>query len=319
MYNVYSINQVNKLIYMKKDKIKVGIIGLGYLGKYHLQKYQASNKAIVNALADSSIKKLNEFQVDAVFKTNDYREILEHVDAVSIVTPTITHYKIAKFFLENNKHVLLEKPMTETVQQAKKLNNIAVKNKCVFQIGHLEQFNPAIIKLKGELNTPQFIEVHRLCKFNPRANDVDVVLDLMIHDIDIVLSLINKKIKNISMSGKKIITKLIDIANVRIEFEEKVVANLTASRISTKNERKMRIFSNNSYYSIDFMTNELKKLKKLKNNTFSSKEYKYNKVDTLNEEINNFINSCNYTDLPMTSGLDGERALIVAKKISKGL
>ena len=233
------------------------------------------------------------------------------------MTPTTTHYAIAKFFLENKIHVLLEKPMTETVLQAKKLNKIAKKNKCVFQIGHLEQFNPAIKKLKSQLDQPEFIEVHRLCRFNPRATDVDVILDLMIHDIDIVLSLVNKEIKNISVSGKKVITNLIDIANVRIEFDDNVVANLTASRISMKNERKMRIFLRNTYYSVDFINNELKKLKKNKNNTYKSTEYKFKKADALNEEIKNFIKTCYGKDESMTNGESGQKALEVAKKITK--
>jgi len=182
----------------------------------------------------------------------------------------------------------------------------------------LEQFNPAIRKIRKSNCKPQFIEVHRLCQFNPRANDVDVVLDLMIHDIDIVLSLINKPIKNIEVSGKKILTKLTDIANVRIKFDDNIVANLTASRISTKNERKMRIFSNSSYYSIDFINNELKHVVKDKKNSFKIKDFRFEKTDVLNEEINNFIRTCLGKEKSMTTGYSGEEALIVAKKITRG-
>tara|TARA_Y100000768_G_scaffold388339_1_gene383664 strand:- start:10884 stop:11810 length:927 start_codon:yes stop_codon:yes gene_type:complete len=301
------------------NKIKVGIVGLGYLGKFHCQKYKSNRYANVVAVVDINNNNLNNIEPKKVFKTTNYKDLVDVVDAVSIVTPTTTHYKIAKFFLENKIHVLLEKPMTETVSQAKKLNIIAKKNKCVFQIGHLEQFNPAIRKLKSDFIEPQFIEVHRLCKFNPRANDVDVVLDLMIHDIDIVLSLINKKIKRLSVSGKNIITNLTDIANVRIEFHNNIVANLTASRISTKNERKMRIFSDNSYYSIDFINNELKRLIKKKNNTFKTYSYKYDKSDSLNDEIKNFINTCRGIEKSMTTGECGENALSVAKKITRAI
>ena len=270
------------------NKIKIGVIGLEYLGKFHYQKYKSNRYADLVAVVDTDDKNINGIESDNVLKTNDYRDLINIVDAVSIVTPTTTHYKIAKFFLDNKVHVLLEKPMTETVAQAKSLNAIAKKNKCVFQIGHLEQFNPAIRKLKLDSVQPQFIEVHRLCKFNPRANDVDVVLDLMIHDIDIVLSLVNENIKKLSVSGKKVITKLTDIANVRIEFKNNIVANLTASRISMKNERKMRIFSMNSYYSIDFINNELKKLIKKKNNIVKTYTHKFVKSDSLNDEIKNF-------------------------------
>ena len=304
---------------MINNKIKVGVIGLGYLGKFHYQKYKANKYVDLVAIVDINDKNTRQPESTKMLKTNNYEDLIDIVDAVSIVTPTITHFKIANFFLQNKVHVLLEKPMTETVAQAKKLNQIATKNKCVFQIGHLEQFNPAIRRLNLDSIKPQFIEVHRLCKFNPRANDVDVVLDLMIHDIDIVLSLVNEDIRRLSVSGKKIITNLTDIANVRVEFNNKIVANLTASRISTKNERKMRIFSKNSYYSIDFMNNELKKLIKKKNNTFKTDTYKFKKADSLNEEIKNFINTCRGIESSMTTGECGESALKVAKKITRAL
>lgn len=301
---------------MISDKIRVGVIGLGYLGKFHYQKYIANKHVDLRAVVDTDQSNFSNITDNKIKKLKKYQDIIEDVDAVSIVTPTQTHYKVAKYFLENNKHVLLEKPMTETVAQAKTLNNIAKKNKCILQIGHLEQFNPAIRKLKKSSCKPQFIEVHRLCQFNPRANDVDVVLDLMIHDIDIVLSLINKKIKNIEVSGKSILTNLTDIANVRIKFEDDIIANLTASRISTKNERKMRIFSDNSYYSIDFINSNLKQVTKNKKNNFKIKDFKFKKTDVLYEEINNFINTCLGIEKSMTTGISGEQALIVAKKIT---
>jgi predicted dehydrogenase len=303
---------------MISNKIRVGVIGLGYLGKFHYQKYKLNRSVNLTSVVDQQIENLDFIDSKKIIKTDKYANIIENVDAVSIVTPTNTHYKIAKFFLENKKHVLLEKPMTETVAQANKLNSLAKRNKCILQIGHLEQFNPAIKKLKKSFKNPQFIEVHRLCQFNPRANDVDVVLDLMIHDIDIVMSLVKKRIKKISVSGKKIITDLTDIANVRIEFSDNIIANLTASRISTKNERKMRIFSKKAYYSIDFINSELKQLIKNDKNKFITKVFNFKKADSLKEEINNFINTCYGKDISMTDGVAGETALKVAKRITKG-
>ena len=303
---------------MISNKIRVGVIGLGYLGKFHYQKYKLNRSVNLTSVVDQQIENLDFIDNKKIIKTDKYANIIENVDAVSIVTPTNTHYKIAKFFLENKKHVLLEKPMTETVAQANKLNSLAKRNKCILQIGHLEQFNPAVKKLKQSFKNPQFIEVHRLCQFNPRANDVDVVLDLMIHDIDIVMSLVKKRIKKISVSGKKIITDLTDIANVRIEFSDNIIANLTASRISTKNERKMRIFSNKAYYSIDFINSELKQLIKNDKNKFITKVFNFKKADSLKEEINNFINTCYGKDISMTDGVAGETALKVAKRITKG-
>ena len=304
---------------MVNNKIRIGVIGLGYLGKFHYQKYKANKHVKLTSVVDTDKENYSIIKGKGVLMFEKYQDIVDKVDAVSIVTPTVTHYKLAKFFLDNRVHVLLEKPMTETVAQAKKLIAIAKKNKCVLQIGHLEQFNPAIRKLRKNNCKPQFIEVHRLCQFNPRANDVDVVLDLMIHDIDIVLSIVNKKIENIEVSGKKILTNLTDIANVRIKFKDNIVANLTASRISRKNERKMRIFSDNSYYSIDFINNELKKIYKDKENNFKIKNFNFKKTDTLNDEINNFINTCLGKEKSMTTGNSGLEALIVAKKISKGI
>ena len=188
---------------MVNNKIRIGVIGLGYLGKFHYQKYKANKHVKLTSVVDTDKESYSIIKGKDVLMFEKYQDIVDKVDAVSIVTPTVTHYKLAKFFLDNRVHVLLEKPMTETVAQAKKLNAIAKKNKCVLQIGHLEQFNPAIRKLRKSVCKPQFIEVHRLCQFNPRANDVDVVLDLMIHDIDIVLSIVNKKIESIEVSGKK--------------------------------------------------------------------------------------------------------------------
>ena len=303
---------------MVNNKIRIGVIGLGYLGKFHYQKYKANKFVNLTSVVDTDKKNYSIIKEKGVLMFEKYQDIVDKVDAVSIVTPTVTHYKLAKYFLDNKIHVLLEKPMTETVAQAKKLNAIAKKNKCVLQIGHLEQFNPAIRKLRKSTCKPQFIEVHRLCQFNPRANDVDVVLDLMIHDIDIVLSIVNKKIDSIEVSGKKILTNLTDIANVRIKFKDNIVANLTASRISNKNERKMRIFSNDSYYSIDFINNKLKKIYKDRRNSFKVTDYNFKKTDVLNDEINNFINTCLGKEKSMTTGISGLEALVVAKKISKG-
>ena len=303
---------------MVNNKIRIGVIGLGYLGKFHYQKYKENKLVNITSVVDTDKKNYSIVKEKGVLMFERYQDIVDEVDAVSIVTPTVTHYKLAKYFLDNKVHVLLEKPMTESVAQAKKLNTIAKENKCVLQIGHLEQFNPAIRKLRKNDCKPQFIEVHRLCQFNPRANDVDVVLDLMIHDIDIVLSIVNKKIDSIEVSGKKILTNLTDIANVRIKFKDNIVANLTASRISNKNERKMRIFSSNSYYSIDFINNELKKIYKDKKNSFKVQNFNFKKTDVLKDEINNFINTCLGKEKSMTTGTSGLEALIVAKKISKG-
>ncbi len=305
---------------MKRKKLNIGVIGIGYLGKYHLEKFINNKQCDTKWVVDNNLKNINMQLNSSIKKTNDYREIIQDVDAVSLVTPTKTHFKIAKFFLENKKHVLIEKPMTETVEQAEKLVKLAKKNKVILQVGHLERFNPVMKRLTDEISCPLFIEVHRLAKFNPRSTDVNVIFDLMIHDIDIVTTLINKKIKSVSAFGRKIITKSTDIANVRLEFIGGAVANLTASRISQKNERKIRIFEKDKYYSVDFMNSNIKKYQKnigAKKELFSFKEFKYNKADSLKDEINNFILSCCGKENPLVDGNQGKAAVQTATLISK--
>ena len=305
---------------MKRKKLNIGVIGIGYLGKYHLQKFITNRNCKTTWIVDLDSNNLSQNISDSIKKTTKYKDIVKDVDAVSIVTPTKNHYQIAKFFLENKKHVLIEKPITKTVDQADKLITIAKKNKLILQAGHLERFNPVMERLNNEVNKPVFIEVHRLAKFNPRSTDVNVIFDLMIHDIDIVTSLVKKKIKKISAFGKKIITNSIDIANVRIEFTNDCVANLTSSRISQKNERKIRIFEKDKYYSVDFMNSNIKRYYKSSLNRkklFEYKEFNYKKTDALKEEINNFILSCMRKDIPKVDGIQGRDAVKIATVISK--
>jgi predicted dehydrogenase len=305
---------------MKRNKINIAVIGVGYLGKFHLEKFLSHKNCTTKWIVDNNLKNKNLSIIENIAITNDYKEILNDIDAVSIVTPTASHYEIAKYFLSNKKHVLIEKPMTQTVSQAEKLLLLAKKNRVILQAGHLERFNPVMKKLNQDVKNPVFIEVHRLAKFNPRSTDVNVIFDLMIHDIDIVTSLIKDKIKKISAFGKKIITNSTDIANVRIEFVGGAVANLTASRISQKNERKVRIFQRDKYYSVDFMNSSIKRYNKTlksKNGLFNYKEYTYEKADSLKDEINNFILSCIGKDKPLVDGEQGLNAVKTATTISK--
>jgi predicted dehydrogenase len=272
-------------------------------------------------LIDKNIKNLKNYKDKYNVSTN-YKEIVNDVDAVSIVTPTVNHYEIARYFIEKNKHVLIEKPMTQTVSEAKKLINLAKKHKKTIQIGHLERFNPVIRKVSSLIKNPLFIEVHRLAQFNPRSTDVNVVYDLMIHDIDITTSLVPSKIKKISSFGKSIITNKIDIANARLEFFNGTIANLTASRISQKSERKIRIFEKDKYLSLDFLQPKLKiveKVKKKSSKLFKTLEYNYKKTDALNDEIIDFINSIRMNKKPLVDGIQGMEALKLAAAISKKL
>ena len=306
---------------MKKQKIRIGVIGIGYLGKFHLEKFQKNKDCQLVWLIDKNIKNLKNYKDKYNVSTN-YKEIVDDVDAVSIVTPTVNHYEIARYFIEKNKHVLIEKPMTQTVSEAKKLINLAKKHKRTIQIGHLERFNPVIRKVSSLIKNPLFIEVHRLAQFNPRSTDVNVVYDLMIHDIDITTSLVPSKIKKISSFGKSIITNKIDIANARLEFFNGTIANLTASRISQKSERKIRIFEKDKYLSLDFLQPKLKiveKVKKKSSKLFKTLEYNYKKTDALNDEIIDFINSIRMNKKPLVDGIQGMEALKLAAAISKKL
>ena len=306
---------------MKKQKIRIGVIGIGYLGKFHLEKFQKNKDCQLVWLIDKNIKNIKNYKDKYNVSTN-YKEIVNDVDAVSIVTPTVNHYEIARYFIEKNKHVLIEKPMTQTVSEAKKLINLAKKHKKIIQIGHLERFNPVIRKVSSLIKNPLFIEVHRLAQFNPRSTDVNVVYDLMIHDIDITTSLVPSKIKKISSFGKSIITNKIDIANARLEFFNGTIANLTASRISQKSERKIRIFEKDKYLSLDFLQSKLKiveKVKKKSSKLFKTLEYNYKKTDALNDEIIDFINSIRMNKKPLVDGIQGMEALKLAAAISKKL
>ena len=233
--------------------IKIGVIGAGHLGKIHIKLLNESNKYNLIGFFDrdkSISKKISEEYSCKYF--NSFEELLSEVDVVDIVTPTPSHYDYAIKALEQDKHIFIEKPITSNLDEAQKLINVAKQKKLKGQVGHVERFNPAYLHAKDKILNPMFIESHRLAKFNPRGTDVSVILDLMIHDIDVILDLVKSDIKNISSNGISVISNSPDIANARIEFKNGCVANLTASRISLKNMRKLRVFQKNKYISIDF-------------------------------------------------------------------
>ena len=252
----------------------------------------------------------------------DYHEILPLVDAVSLVVPTSLHYKIAREILEAGIHCLIEKPITETVEEAEKLIEIAKRQKVILQVGHIERFNSVMIGVEEELAEPQFIESTRLAPFNLRATDVSVILDLMIHDIDIILELVNSPISHISASGLSVISDTIDIANARIEFENGCVANVTANRISQKNERKLRIFHKNAYLSADFQNKIVAINRKGETNNEAGfknvdhYERQFEDNDALNLEVLDFVKAIKTGGQPRVDGSAGKRALETAFKIT---
>jgi predicted dehydrogenase len=307
------------------NKLKCAVIGAGYLGKFHAQKYAELDVCDLAAVVDTDFNTAAKVASDYGAKAYaDYREILGKVDAVSIVVPTSLHFLIARDFLASGVHVLVEKPITVTVAEADELIALAVNKNRVLQVGHLERFNPAILGLDKE-EKPLFIESHRLSPFNPRANDVSVVLDLMIHDIDIILALVNSGVERIDASGTAVLTQDIDIANARLQFSNGCVANVTASRISLKSERKMRLFRPNSYVSVDFQNRILTRHQTGLKEMFPgipeivTEESVFENGDSLLEEIKHFV-ACVQTGLvPLVSGHDGRRALATAIQISEKL
>lgn len=235
--------------------LKVGVLGAGHLGKIHLKLLQQSEKYELIGFYDSYEENAKKVAKEFGYKLfNSIEELLDQVDVVDIVTPTLSHFDCAKLAIEKGCHIFIEKPITKTVIEAEAIKTLASQNHIKGQVGHVERFNPAFTAVKDKINAPMFIETHRLAEFNPRGTDVPVVLDLMIHDIDIILSVVNSKVKNVHASGISVISETPDIANARIEFENGCVANLTASRISMKNMRKSRFFQKDAYISVDFLT-----------------------------------------------------------------
>ncbi len=303
-------------------KLKCAVVGAGYLGKFHAEKYASLPNCELTAVVDVD-KETAERVADkyGAKAYTDYNQILGLVDATSIVVPTTYHHVVSKAFLKAGVHVLVEKPITVTVEEADELIKLAKENSLVLQVGHLERFNPAIMGLERD-EKPLFIESHRLSPFNPRANDVSVVLDLMIHDIDIILALVDSEVERIDASGTAVLTQGTDIANARLLFANGCVANVTASRISMKQERKMRMFRPSSYVSVDFQNRVLTKHTTGTKEMFPgipeivTEESVFENGDALMEEVRHFVNCIRSETIPLVSGEAGRRALSTAIQIT---
>lgn len=310
---------------MKKamNKPRCAVIGVGSLGKYHAEKFAMLDSADFVAICDTD-EATRQSYADKynVAAYANYRDLLGKVDAVSIATPTSTHFDISQFFLDNNIHVLVEKPMTQTVSEANKLIEIAKKNRCTFQVGHIERFNAAHMALDKVLQAPKFIDSNRLSPFNLRNLDVSVILDLMIHDIDIIQNMVNSPIKELAADGTPVLSNTVDIASARIKFENGCVANVTASRISFKSERKTRIFQPNAYISIDYQNKQFVVFRKSDTEMYpgipdiNKEEFKFDNTDALKLEIEAFLQSIAHNTPPVVTGEDGKNALATAIRIT---
>lgn len=305
-------------------KIRIGVVGIGHLGNYHLQKYnklpESEIVGIVDIVEERARSAAEEYGCEALY---DHRGLIGKVDAVSVAVPTVLHHKIAKDFLQSGIDVLLEKPITKTLEEADELVSIADEKGTILQIGFVERFNPAIVSLGTVIESPLFIESHRLHPFGNRGTDVDVVLDLMIHDLDIILQFVKSEVLDVAAVGVSVLSNKVDIANVRITFQNGCVANVTASRVTAKKLQKIRFFGLEGYHSVDYGKRELMSLGRRRGADgqieIVQNDVTVTKHDPLEEEIKSFLNSVVKRTPPLVSGKDGRESLKLALSIIENM
>jgi predicted dehydrogenase len=307
------------------SKLRTAVVGAGYLGRYHAEKYYRSEQseliAVVDVDPEAAQKVAKKNRADAISDIEDLIPL--NIDCASVACNTSQHYAVAKFLLENDIDVLVEKPFTATLQEAHELIDIARRRGRILQIGHLERFNPALQAIKEQLNQPWFFEARRISKFAGRGHDVDVILDLMIHDIDIISHLVGRPLKHVTAVGIPIITSGFDIANARLTFEGGAVANVTASRAAFKSERSIRVFQPDLYVSLDLQKRRAKTYQKTgKTDAFGFPKIRKTRMkveerDALQDQIESFLNSVLHRTEPSVSGEDGLNAMEVAARIKE--
>ncbi|MBI4800648.1 MAG: Gfo/Idh/MocA family oxidoreductase [Desulfarculus sp.] len=312
-----------------QDQVKVAVIGVGYLGRFHAEKLKRLKNAELVAVVDSDPGRARSLAMDlGVRAFDDHRQVLDLVQAVTVVTPTVSHHQVAMDFLAAGKDVLCEKPITATLEQADELVALAAQKGCILQVGHLERFNPAVEELVRRVRRPLFIEVNRIAPFKARATDVDVALDLMIHDLDIILALVGQDPKEIRAVGVPVIGEHADIVNSRLEFPGGCVANVTASRLALKDERKMRVFQPDAYLSLDFKKRRLTVVGKVEFRPgrlpkVEAERPRFPKSDPLESELKDFLEAVKTRRRPRVDGADGRRALACAlavrERVCQGL
>lgn len=304
------------------NTLRVGVIGVGYLGRFHAQKYAALADARLVAVVDTDASRAAEIGNEChTIGLTDYRELFDQVDCVSVAVPTQFHHAVARDFLVHGVDVLVEKPMTVTAAEGRELVQLAAQQQRILQVGHLERFNPALRSLSGILTSPRFIECSRVAPFVERGTDVDVVRDLMIHDLDVILSLVRSPVTSIEAFGVPVLTAEPDIANARLRFASGCIADVTASRVALKRERKMRVFQPDTYLVVDYGEHRIRICRRepgaqpgtLPNITFEDREV--GGEDALEEEIRSFLQAVRNRSKPIVSGEDGLQALEMAERI----
>ncbi len=309
---------------MTGPRLRAAVVGVGYLGRFHAEKYAAHAGAELVAVVDVDPARARAVAAAlGVEAVTDHRALLGRIDCASVAVPTQLHHAVAGDLLEAGVDVLVEKPLTTTVAEGKALVELAVRRERVLQVGHLERFNPAIRALDGVLRNPRFIECHRLAPFSERGTDVDVVLDLMIHDLDVILSMMPSALRSVEAVGVPVLTTSVDIANARLRFANGGIANVTASRVSLKRERKLRIFQPDAYLSVDYGERRVLICRREPGPdgqpALSLEEREVPEADALGSEIDAFLRAVRERETPPVTGWDGLRALEVAHVIRESL
>jgi len=304
------------------DKIKTAVIGVGHLGQAHARVHASLEQAELVAVCDIDESRGSAIaERHATRSVRDYRELLDQVEAVSVATPTVSHHEIARAFLEAGVHVLVEKPIARTLDEADEMISVAESKNLILQVGHIERFNPAFVALSARVERPRFFEAHRMAVFTPRSLDIDVVMDLMVHELDIIASLVKSEVVKIDAVGVPILTPKIDLANVRLEFADGCVANITASRVSGERLRKLRVFQPNEYFSLDYAEQQVGTLKLTPPKTagelpeIGAGGLLIEKREPLLVEIESFVAAVQSRTAPAVSGAEGRRALALAIEV----
>ena len=304
------------------NKLRVGVVGVGYLGRFHALIYSRMNHVELVGVSDSNQQQAERVGEETDANVLSIEQMLEQADAVSIVVPTTLHLEIARPFLEKGVHMLMEKPISSTVKQGREIIDLAKESGAILQIGHLERYNAGIMALAEHIEQPRFIDAQRMGGFKARATDVDVISDLMIHDIDIIMSLIDSEITSISASGTAVLTDHLDIANARLEFANGAAANVTASRISKEDSRRIRVFEPKHYLSLDFIGQRLERATAVPSKESEWGEIVSDVVDIepvmpLDEELASFVDAIINNKQPLVDGETGLKALDVALQIKQ--
>ncbi|MBA4390433.1 MAG: UDP-N-acetyl-D-glucosamine dehydrogenase [Syntrophus sp. (in: bacteria)] len=298
--------------------LKIAVIGLGHMGRIHLNKLNTFDDVVISAIVDTDSTAAAELsKLTGAEVYGDYHDAIASCNGAVIATPTETHGSVGKAFLDAGKHVFMEKPITANPAEAEELVDIAKKNKLIFQIGHLERFNPAFLQALPLIQKPILIEATRISPFTGRSTDVDVVLDLMIHDLDLVLSLVRSEIRDVSAQGVCFMTDKLDAAAARIEFTDGCAATVTASRISPKKERSITIYEEDKSLSIDLLQGKLISIIKNNHGTADTKEYAATRIDPVADELREFVNAMAGGKPPVVQGIDGIKALLLAVRIKE--